>query len=120
MLRRINAKCMQLEAKAVSFSNPFFKGYCWFIHQRRRCILWEIVQQPSLLENRAMSMHPQPIGPVPEDTARVARGCHGPVPKAAAVYYLLEDQASSTTSESGLPMQMRRQPCSSSWSSSAK
>jgi hypothetical protein len=35
-------------------------------------------------------------------------------------YYLLEDQASSTTSESGLPTQMRRQPCSSSSSSSAK
>jgi transposase-like protein DUF772 len=64
---------MQLEAKAVSFSNPFFKGCCWFIHQWRRCILREIVQQPSLLENRAMSIHPQPIGRVPEDTARVAR-----------------------------------------------
>src|SRR5215212_932953 len=25
------------------------------------------------MENRTMSMHPQPIGPVPEDTARVAR-----------------------------------------------
>jgi hypothetical protein len=32
----------------------------------------EVVQN-SLLENTAMSMHPQPIGPVPEDTARVAR-----------------------------------------------
>lgn len=25
-----------------------------------------------------MSMHLQPIGPVPEDTARVARGCRNP------------------------------------------
>jgi hypothetical protein len=31
------------------------------------------VVQSSLLENTAMSMHPQPIGLVPEDTARVAR-----------------------------------------------
>jgi transposase len=31
------------------------------------------VVQSSLLESTAMSMHPQPIGPVPEDTARVAR-----------------------------------------------
>ncbi len=74
---RLRAKVcnyMQLGAKVVSFSNPFFKGYCWFIHQRRRCILREVVQQPRLLENRAMSTHPQPIGPVSEDTACVARG----------------------------------------------
>lgn len=29
------------------------------------------VVQSSLLENTAMSMHPQPIGPVPQDTARM-------------------------------------------------
>jgi hypothetical protein len=46
--------------------------HCWFIHQRR-CIIREVVQQPSLPEDRVMSMHPQPIGPVPDDTARVAR-----------------------------------------------
>ena len=32
-----------------------------------------VPKNPLPLENTAMSMHPQPIGPVPEDTARVAR-----------------------------------------------
>lgn len=31
------------------------------------------MQQPSLLENTLVSMLPQPIGPVPEDSAHVAR-----------------------------------------------
>ena len=31
-----------------------------------------MVQQPSLLEKGAMPMHSRPVGPVPEDAARVA------------------------------------------------
>ncbi len=30
-------------------------------------------EKPTLLENIVVSMHPQPIGPIPEDTSRVAR-----------------------------------------------
>jgi len=30
-------------------------------------------EKPTLLENTLVSMHPQPIGPIPEDTSRVAR-----------------------------------------------
>jgi transposase len=48
-------------------------GYCWFI-RLRRCILQNLaLQTRSLLENEVVSMHPQPIAPVPEDTARVAK-----------------------------------------------
>jgi transposase len=47
-------------------------GYCWFIH-RRRCILQDVaIQTHPFLESLAVSMHPQPIGSVPEDTVRVA------------------------------------------------
>src|SRR5688500_3419193 len=48
--------------------------YCWFI-PRRRCILQNVIPKnpATLLENTVVSMHPQPIGSVPGDTARVAK-----------------------------------------------
>ena len=48
-------------------------GYCWFIHQRRYILQNAAIQAHSFLESTAVSMHPQPIGIVPEDTTLVAK-----------------------------------------------
>jgi hypothetical protein len=72
-----NSKCMdngdsQHESPTGFVKRRYCWSVCWSVHQRRY-ILREVVQQPSLLEDRVMSMRPKPIGPVAADTARVAR-----------------------------------------------